>query len=283
MNREKARILLGVSSNASDDDIKKAYRKLAMQFHPDRNDGDKSAEEKFKQIKQAYEVLTSPVKADEYKPRFTDFGAGPVWTTDDMAEIAKRIHEEQAKASGFSSFSGSSLVVKNIEIPLREAFKGTRRQISFGGAAASFAIEIPAGSSPQEISTAFKQGPLIVQLQANFTDSEYEVDWGDRDPYRRGDIKKPVEVDAFTMMMGGWIEVSTIDGGSVQVRIPEGLAANSLLKIKERGYWRDQSQNKRGDCFLRVIPTIKKLDQVPLHVLEKAHEQISKIISDSAI
>ncbi|HEU4620783.1 MAG TPA: DnaJ domain-containing protein, partial [Burkholderiaceae bacterium] len=54
--------ILGVSKNASEDDIKKAYRKLAMKHHPDRNPGDKTAEEKFKEVKEAYEMLSDDQK-----------------------------------------------------------------------------------------------------------------------------------------------------------------------------------------------------------------------------
>ena len=52
--------LLGVNRSASDDDIKKAYRKLALKFHPDRNSGEKQAEEKFKEVSEAYQVLSDP-------------------------------------------------------------------------------------------------------------------------------------------------------------------------------------------------------------------------------
>src|SRR5581483_8613832 len=64
--------ILGVGKNASEEEIKKAYRKLARQHHPDRNPGDKSAEEKFKQISQAHDVLSDPEKRKQY-----DRGTGP--------------------------------------------------------------------------------------------------------------------------------------------------------------------------------------------------------------
>src|SRR5512142_1273048 len=64
--------VLGVGKNASDAEIKKAYRKLARQYHPDRNSGDKKAEERFKEISQAYDVLSDPEKRKHY-----DRGTGP--------------------------------------------------------------------------------------------------------------------------------------------------------------------------------------------------------------
>jgi len=72
--------LLGVSRNASADDIKKAFRKLAMQHHPDRNSGNKDAEKKFKDVNHAYDILKDPEKRaayDRYGPAAFEGGAGP--------------------------------------------------------------------------------------------------------------------------------------------------------------------------------------------------------------
>ena len=71
--------VLGISKTASADEIKKAYRKVAMQFHPDRNPGDKAAEEKFKEAAEAYEVLSNPEKRQRYN-QFGHAGVGGAFT-----------------------------------------------------------------------------------------------------------------------------------------------------------------------------------------------------------
>jgi curved DNA-binding protein len=161
---------LGVEKGASGDDIKKAYRKLALQYHPDRNKGDKKAEEKFKEISEAYAVLSDDQKRKQYDSfgdkrfhqqysqedifRNTDFGQ--VFSEFDLGggglgDIFSRIFGGQAGgfgAGGFQGFGpgggrsarggfggGAAMKGQDVEYPLRisfnEAFHGGERQLSF--------------------------------------------------------------------------------------------------------------------------------------------------------
>ncbi len=136
---------LGVSKDASAEEIKKAFRKLAVQFHPDRNPGDKSAEEKFKQVAEAYEVLSDPEKRgryDSYGHRglkdagfngFSGFSGGGM--DDIFGEFFSQIFGDSAfggrrggRGGGSYAQRGDDLAVQ-VEITLAEAAKGCRRSI----------------------------------------------------------------------------------------------------------------------------------------------------------
>lgn len=102
--------VLGVSRNASTDDIKKAYRKLAMQYHPDRNDGDKAAEEHFKEVSEAYDVLRDPEKRSTYD-RFgmaglKGGGGGFGFHPFDLSEALNMFMRDFGAMGGFDAFFG---------------------------------------------------------------------------------------------------------------------------------------------------------------------------------
>jgi molecular chaperone DnaJ len=136
--------ILGVARNATEEEIKKSYRKLAMQYHPDRNPGDKNAEEKFKEAAEAYEVLRDKEKRDIYDRYGHDGLRGTGFTGfrgfEDIFSSFGDIFEDFFGFSGFGGFSQSERrsasqrgadLVYDLVITLEEAAFGTKKEISF--------------------------------------------------------------------------------------------------------------------------------------------------------
>ena len=127
---------LGVAKNASADDLKKAYRKLAMQFHPDRNPGDKQAEVRFKEVNEAYDVLKDDQKRSAYD-RFGhaafeqgNGGGAPAWAASIFPPPAtSAISSARCSAWAGAAASGTRTgadLRQGVEIDLAEAFSGTK-------------------------------------------------------------------------------------------------------------------------------------------------------------
>lgn len=234
MTNYEARRILGVDIQADAAQIKAAYRQLAMKHHPDR--GGKN--EDFVKIKQAYDALE---KVNFTQPKVNDPFAG----------------------FNFSQQENFGLDIRrvSIEISAEEAFNGVKKNISIENT--SYTVNIPAGVSEQdmvhEAVVNNRRWILFVKIKSKFS-----IDWTNGS---RGNIKMDVPVSSLKMMMGGEEKVTMLDGAVVSVRIPPGLEANSLLKVKEKGYWRNQGCRGRGDCLLRIIPKIQKLSEIPTQEL----------------
>jgi molecular chaperone DnaJ len=134
--------VLGVAKSASDDEIKKAYRKLAIQFHPDKNPGDKAAEDKFKELSEAYDVLRDPQKRagyDRFGHEAANFGGQRGGSGRDYASSFSDIFEDLFGGFG-GGFAGNNQSRQesvtrgadlryNVEISLDDAFSGQKREI----------------------------------------------------------------------------------------------------------------------------------------------------------
>ncbi|HVZ11605.1 MAG TPA: DnaJ C-terminal domain-containing protein [Patescibacteria group bacterium] len=278
---------LGVTKTATPDELKKAYRKLAMQYHPDRNKS-KEAEEKFKEINQAYEVLSDTQKRRQYDQfgsaafdgsapggggaggPFGGFGGqqGPFtysYTTGgdgagfdfggaDPFEIFEQFF------GGGSPF-GRRKPTYSIAIDFMEAVKGVEKQVNINGSTRK--IKVPAGVNTNS-KIRFDDFDIVVSVKphARFV--------------REGqDIITEEEISMVQAALGDVIEVVTVDG-TVKLKIPEGTQPNALIRIKGHGVPQVSGKNK-GDHYVRVKVVIpRKLKNKQKELLEDFEEEGSR-------
>lgn len=261
---------LGVGRNADDGDIKKAFRKLAKQYHPDTNPDDKSAEARFKEINEAYEVLSDPDKRAAYDRFGPDFnrvagsagspGGGNFYNqTVDMGDvnIEDFIRNMFGGLGGFGRGGTARTTVRGedleqpVTISLREAYEGTSRIITKGDR--RIRADIPAGvTEGMRVRLAGEGGGgsqpgdlyLVVQVAPDPTFERVGAD-----------LYTDVKIDAFTAMLGGAVEVPTLTR-PVRLNIPPGTQSGKKLRVSGRGMPQLKQQDQYGDLYARVVITV---------------------------
>ena len=320
--------ILGVQKNASEEEIKKSYRKLAMKYHPDRNKDDKSAERKFKEATAAYEALKDPQKRAAYDQYGHDaFRQGGMGGTQGFGDFAGGFSDifEEFFGGGFGSGSrqrgpqrGSDLRY-NMSISLQEAFAGKKSQIripsyvgcdlcsatgsadksgpstcsSCGGngkvrsTQGFFSIERPCPTCGGEGSSiknpclkcsgtgqVKKQKTISVTIPAGVdTGTRIRIS-GEGEPGQRGagngdlyifvEVQKDklfereeehifcqIPVSITTAILGGEVEVPTIDGKKARLNIPAGTQSETQFRLKGKGM-SILRQNRRGDMYVET-------------------------------
>lgn len=280
--------ILGVDRKASDDDIRKAYRKLAKQHHPDYNPNNKQAEDRFKEINEAYEVLSDPKKRSHYDRLGSDYsqwqrrGAPGDFNWGDYGGFpgGARVNMDDLNdmfGGGFSDFfqaifgmggrqssrSQPQGYQQELDISLEEAYKGTTRLISSGGKQKR--VRIPAGVRTGSKVRVAGAGPngldlyLIVQVA---DDSRFE---------RRGnDLHTSANVDIFTAILGGDADVETPEG-RIKMNIPAGTQPEQVFRLAKRGMPHVRDQKEKGDLFVKIKVQIPKyLSSKQRELLEEA-------------
>jgi len=274
---------LGVSENASADEIKKAYRKLARKYHPDINK-DESAVDKFKEINAAYEVLSDEQKKAQYDQfgdqmfggqNFHDFAQGQGGGVD-LDEILRQMFGAGGGFSGtqggFGGFGGGFGtpdldVHARITVPFMTAVQGGKYSINVEGE--SFDIKIPGGIKSGETLRVRGKGKTH---QGHNGDLLIKVEIADSSEYdRKGqDLYKTFDVPLKEALFGGKIAVQTPEK-EVSLKVPKNTKNGQKFRLKGKGV-PDRKTAMKGDLYLIanvVLPDVDTLDADLKKMLEE--------------
>ena len=269
--------ILGVNRSASEREIKQAYRRLARKYHPDVNPGDKSAEEKFKQINEAYEVLSDKEKRQkydqfgdqwQYADQFAQAGwqQAPGW---DFGRGGTRVYFGEGDfGSLFDDLLGSFRFSRGqtkprrgqsieypVEVTLEEAYRGTTRTISFADGK-RLEVKVPTGvRNGSRVRLAGKGRPGYAGASGDL----YLVVSVKPHPVfeRRGDnLYVGVSVPLVVAMLGGEVQVPTLKG-KVALKIPPETQNGRTFRLAGQGM-PHLGNSSRGDLLAKVkvvLPT----------------------------
>jgi len=271
---------LEVDKNATAAEIKKSYRKLARKYHPDINK-DVSAEDKFKEINAAYEVLSDESKKMQYDQygdsmfggqNFHDFasnqGAGV-----DLNDILRSMFNQSNSNFGSGGFGGSGFGAINLDtqaqitIAFDIAVLGGKHSVSTD--AGSFDIKIPAGIKSGEKLRAKGKGH---SQQGQKGDAIITVFVSQSPEYDREDFTliKTFNLPLKYAMFGGRVSIDTIYK-EVTLKIPAGTKNNQKFRVKELGVL-NRKTGIKGDLYLKaniIIPKIETLDKKLVDIMEE--------------
>jgi len=275
--------ILGVDRNASDKEIKQAYRRLARQYHPDVNKSP-GAEERFKEINEAYQVLSDPGKRRKYDQlgdswhRWQQQGAPggfdwSQWVTGfprggvrveygDLGDLFGR------SGSSFSDFFESIFggmggprttqrmrmrgqdYEQTVEITLEEAYHGTTRILQRDGQ--RLEVKIPPGvKAGSRVRVAGQGGPGVGGGPHGDLYLRIKV-LPHPDFERKGDdLYRDVDVDLYTAVLGGEVRVPTLDG-EVMLTIPPGTSGGRVFRLRGKGMPRLRNPQRHGDMYVTV-------------------------------
>ena len=290
--------ILGIDKNASEDEIKKAYRKLARKYHPDVNPDNKEAERKFKEINEANEVLSDPKKRKKYDT----YGM-------DWAKVSDEQHEAWNKAGGYRSqsqyhtgetqdfdmddfsdffrsmfgggFSGSSYTHRRsrsikgqdyhaeMHLPLRTVFSDSKHTLTVNGK--NMRITIPAGiKDGQVIKLKGKGGP---SMNGGENGDLYITVMVDADPVferKDNDLYMTHNIDLYTALLGGTTIVPTL-AGNVRVKVKPETQNGTTMRLKGKGFPVYRKKGHFGDLYVRINVLL------PTNLTEKEKELIKEL------
>ncbi len=282
--------ILGIEKSASADEIKKAFRTLAVKYHPDRNQGDKQAEEKFKEINEAYAVLSDPDKKQQYDTfgssgfhqqysqedifRGFDFGG----TFRDMGmgggeDIFSRLFGRGGRGGFRGGPRRGGDHEMEVSVSFRDAAHGAERLVAFrrSGVREELKIRIPAGvdngsrirvpGKGAQGEAGGEAGDLFLTITV-LPDPVFSRDGGDLF------VERSIPFSA--ACLGTPLEVPTLEGDK-RIKVPAGIQPGTKIRLKGCGI-KPLGSNARGDLFVKVS----------VHVPEALTSEQKKLVEELA-
>lgn len=259
--------ILGISKTASEEDIKTAYRKLARKFHPDVNPDNKKAEQKFKEINEANEVLSDSGNRKKYDKYGKDWKHGDEF---EKARQQQRQSRQQSGAQGFggedysdffeSMFGGGASSSRRrptfkgqdfhaeLHLELRDVYTSQKKVLTVNGK--NIRLPIPAGvDNGQVIKIKGKGGPGPNGGPAGDLFITFIIE--NDTPFQRegNNLYQPVDLDLYTSLLGGDITVETFTG-KVKLKIKPETQNESKVKLSGKGFPIYKKEGKFGDLII---------------------------------
>ena len=291
--------VLGVKNDASQDEIKKAYRRMAKRYHPDTNKDDPNAKERFQEINEANEVLSDPEKrkkydeygenwrhADEFEAQrgqysngaqggynfggfggFGDFGSS-AGNTSGFSDFFEELFGHGAFRGGKGSRQRGGDIQATLQLTLHEAATTHRQQFSVNGETVS--ITVPAGIADGQKIRIKGKGKTGVNGERGDLYITFGITPDNRFTREGDDLHTTATIDAFTLLLGGEVIVPTLNG-NIKATIKPGTQPGSKLRLRGKGFPVYKQPDRYGDLIVTIAVTIPQLS-------ERQREEIAKIL-----
>lgn len=280
--------ILELDKTATEEDIKKAYRKLARKHHPDLNPNSKEAEKKFKEINEANEVLSNPANRKKYDKygkdwkhaeEFEKSGYNPNQRSqkqqqysdfsDDFSDFFQSMYGRTgAGRSREPKFRGQDLNAE-LHLSLADVYKTHKQTLTVNHK--SIRITIPAGIENGQVIKISGHGTPGANGGPN-GDLYITFSISDNPNFKRdgSNLYTNVDIDLYTALLGGTIVVNTFDG-KVKLKVPGGTQTGTKVKLKGKGFPVYKSEGNFGDLYITY--TIK----LPVNLTDKEKELFTEL------